>query len=875
MNLTQHLKSVSDSTFSRHNPVLSSLLLDGVVAIANTTETLGYDGITYTGQTNSTDATYSGAETPASSGLFLFDRTLDTLLIGHSVWNNVGTTVDVTIQLPDLSTAVISLPDLNSYVNTGIESVDFTVDNNGSGFYLHRVTNTITVRIGTDHPDLGQDLGFGIVAIGDDAITRGYSECELNTSNVKIKSRTEITNNFEFSGMRGALLEINSNTTDAEASLSSSLESFEVGGITLGTAVGINTVSEDYIAYQTLYTHKKWGVTDHGKKYVEAFNPITGEGIILYEGSGLAGHRISHSAGRVLETSICRSLNIVENWIVLIGNNDACQYGFLNEVNAFADSMDNQTDTYREFAGGWVGVNGSGELNIMSYKTNSETQGIYEYTGTGVAGNFVETRDIYGVARRPARVIIKRVDSTGNWLMMGNKRADFANHLILNASTEEAYNATVAITAVSNGFTLSTDIDTNANGGTYLCLVEFDTNLDGGGSYFPLADLNGTDALIDVTAGSFSSVQGKDTNGNYIHGFESAIGTIPNATFTGSTDGHKWVWKENGLGYGYFDYKPKYAIYDKTSAEENAPVLVDGVWMNTIGGELVTNGKNLVDTTSWVEGGSSVLSVVSGMLRITNGATDYGSATQTLTCEIGEKYVYRLHYEHGTSPQGVYVNIFNSNVAVSVYTSTQDIYLEFTALSTSVDIKFTVANNTLGYYATVGEITCFKKQATLGTPLGKNISILPNPVMVTGDKVQYIDLNDTLIENVMDDLEVVGDANFKSDVSIEGNLSGMSGFDLGQEWVNFSTERVFDAIYENTTGRPIEMSCSATFSYLGWIQVYVTDNSGAFVRAAACQNGGAVGVELGCEGIVIPAGMKYKIIRVDANQVLTSWTELR
>jgi hypothetical protein len=38
----------------------------------------------------------------------------------------------------------------------------------------------------------------------------------------------------------------------------------------------------------------------------------------------------------------------------------------------------------------------------MYYKCKSETFTIGTYTGTGVAGNFVETKDVNGVARRPS-----------------------------------------------------------------------------------------------------------------------------------------------------------------------------------------------------------------------------------------------------------------------------------------------------------------------------------------------------------------------------------------------------------------------------------------------------------------------------------------
>ncbi|RLG69215.1 MAG: hypothetical protein DRO11_08075, partial [Methanobacteriota archaeon] len=67
-------------------------------------------------------------------------------------------------------------------------------------------------------------------------------------------------------------------------------------------------------------------------------------------------------------------------------------------------------------------INTSGNTYICYGKAKSSTWGAYQYTGTGEAGNFVETLDINGVARKPARVIIKSVSVVGDWFVFDNKR---------------------------------------------------------------------------------------------------------------------------------------------------------------------------------------------------------------------------------------------------------------------------------------------------------------------------------------------------------------------------------------------------------------------------------------------------------------------
>jgi hypothetical protein len=87
----------------------------------------------------------------------------------------------------------------------------------------------------------------------------------------------------------------------------------------------------------------------------------------------------------------------------------------------------------------------------MYYKCKSETFTIGTYTGTGVAGNFVETKDSNGVARKPRRVIYKAVSGTGYWMVSDSERGDDTFTIALNTSGAEFSGQDVGFSA--NGFT--------------------------------------------------------------------------------------------------------------------------------------------------------------------------------------------------------------------------------------------------------------------------------------------------------------------------------------------------------------------------------------------------------------------------------------
>ena len=377
-------------------------------------------------------------------------------------------------------------------ITTGMSTIDFTVASNGTGFYHYRATGDCVVR-----NDAGTIIESGSISFMN--ITGIDGLCQVH-----LKSRSTPTSNFVFDGLRGVQEEINTDSTAIEATLANSLTAFTTAGFTIGNAAGINVNTETYVSYITLYTHIKWGLTNQGKRYIEAFNPMTNDTMIMYQGSGVVGHEIPQSTGVKLDYSSIKNLSNAMNW-----EGTALDIYRAN-VNS-SDRLDNDpliinmSADYVNLSVYTANINQLNSSLILYGKAKSKTWTIVEYTGTGVAGNFVETIDVDGVSRRPRRVIIKKVDGTGDWLLFDSARGDngiYSYAFYLNLATTDVADTNRDIKYLQNGFIIETSSYShiNGNGGKYIALVEFDTNSTGtSGSYVDLPSSTSNVQMTDTT----------------------------------------------------------------------------------------------------------------------------------------------------------------------------------------------------------------------------------------------------------------------------------------------------------------------------------------------------------------------------------------
>ena len=259
--------------------------------------------------------------------------------------------------------------------------------------------------------------------------------------------------------VRGVTKYIRSNLTNAEATISDAITSFDSDGFTLGSD---SSNGEHNVSSQT-YVAWCWKES-----------PTAGFDILTFTGNASGNQTISHNLSAVPKWWNIKRLDQNSNWCTYhVGLGGADHNVFLNITSS------NQTDTgiwnntlptSSVFSvGNNIDANGNGASHI--YYGWAEKQGFSKfgsYTGNGNSdGPMIVT------GMRPAWIMIKRFDSTGNWFIHDNKRVSFnVNNKYISANDNASEQTFTALDMLSNGFKLRTSgTGYNASSGTYIYMA--------------------------------------------------------------------------------------------------------------------------------------------------------------------------------------------------------------------------------------------------------------------------------------------------------------------------------------------------------------------------------------------------------------------
>ena len=539
---------------------------------------------------------------------------------------------------------------------------------------------------------------------------------------VWLKSRSSANDNWLYNTLIGSTYQISSNQTGTNGSDVNSLTSFNSNGFNVG--VNRNQSAVTYASWNFQTTHRTSGVTNHGKPYTCHYNPYTGFTIVKYEGSGIAGHEIPHSCGRKLGLWTVKNLSSAVDW--QIGN----QYDYinkqlhLNDTNAYIANLnvwENSTDSSVIIGTNSV-VNGSTNQFIMYgwansyFDESSKLIGNYEigvYQGTGASGNKIITRG------KPAWIMVKRLDSTGNWLILDNQRQPSGNDGALWANLSGAEDGSSnLILPNTDGFThLANYADGNVSGGQYLYMVVYDNDSGSGKSKYPKA--------TDTTNLSINALV-PYANGIDVNGSKVSI-EYKNETITGLTltQGKNYVYSKNDGTYGVNKYLPMYGkSRDRSVAGENPDYfdLKTMKWYGTSGGEeLVTNGTFDVDASWWTPIGTINSSVTNSELFIKYSSQVDKGVYQQITTKIGKKY--KLTFTSRTITAGQPAKLLLGSTAPGLHEYGR--YDNSTTTNVTQEIYFTAETTTtfIGMYfnwqsgAYFDNISVFEAEPTIGAEI--------------------------------------------------------------------------------------------------------------------------------------------------------------
>jgi len=281
------------------------------------------------------------------------------------------------------------------------------------------------------------------------------------------KNRNATQGNAVFDTVRGNTKYLLTQTTDGNQTSTDDITGFLSTGYTLG-----NSSTTGNTNYGT-YTYVSWTFREQPKFF----------DIVTWTGTGVA-RNITHNLGSVPGCIIVKCTSDAEGWFVYHRTQSNTKNAYLNydsayQVNYTPSVWNDTTPTSSVFTLGTRNeVNGTGKT-FVAYLFAHDAGGFGltgtdnviscgSYSGTGATGNAIT------LGYEPQWVMVKRTDSTADWVIMDAMRSGF---LEPNTSDAESGGVWFALSGdnffpTATGFQINTAGPAwNASGGSYIYIA--------------------------------------------------------------------------------------------------------------------------------------------------------------------------------------------------------------------------------------------------------------------------------------------------------------------------------------------------------------------------------------------------------------------
>ena len=293
---------------------------------------------------------------------------------------------------------------------------------------------------------------------------------------VWIKNRDATDDHQLYDSTRGPQKMLESNQTSVEETDTDGLQKFLKGGCQIEDDVRINTSGESYVSWNWVANNGVTATNTEGSEDSEVqANQTAGFSIVKYTGTGSAltvGHGLSQAPewimGRTIELSggynwsvYHKSLTSASYYLSLNLNNGESNNSNVwgtapsSTVVSGGTSMSNNTEPIILYC--WHSVPGYSKFG--KYTGGGGTDGTFTYTGF-----------------RPAWLLVKRYNSSGNWYLIDTARGKFNDSdgsgktLMPNHTNAEAVQTRIDL--LSNGFKQRINNDgSNLNSATYIYMA--------------------------------------------------------------------------------------------------------------------------------------------------------------------------------------------------------------------------------------------------------------------------------------------------------------------------------------------------------------------------------------------------------------------
>jgi hypothetical protein len=306
--------------------------------------------------------------------------------------------------------------------------------------------------------------------------TQSITSLDFQPDFLWFKSRNTVVSNTLVDSIRGNTKQLFSDSTGAETTPTYPyVDTFNSDGWTMinGSLSGGNTSGRTYVNWSWKAGGTASSNTDGSITSSVSANQDAGFSIVSYTGSG-ANATIGHGLGVAPKMIIIRRrTGSTTNWIVYhesIGNDNEL---YLNTTDASTSStrFQSTSPTSSVFSVSSNSAVNESSQSIIAY-CFAEKKGFSKfgsYTGNGSnEGPFIYT------GFKPAFVIFKRTNSTGNWALLDNKRIGYnGSNYWLEPNTSDAEDSESSwLDLLSNGFKFTVGGTLgNASGSSYIYMA--------------------------------------------------------------------------------------------------------------------------------------------------------------------------------------------------------------------------------------------------------------------------------------------------------------------------------------------------------------------------------------------------------------------
>ena len=360
---------------------------------------------------------------------------------------------------------------------SGTKTAGTNADSNGKGLFKYQPPAGYLALCEDNLPtpataDPGEHFKT-VLWSGDSNSGRSITGVGFQPDLVWLKSRTNAASHRLSDSVRGVNKQLMTNTTEAEATFTTMLTSFDSDGFTLGDNVGINGSGYTNVAWCWKAGGPAVSNTDGSITSQVSVNQTAGFSIVSFTSTSSGNFTIGHGLGKTPKLIITKERGASNNWHVWHSGvmTTSSQFLMLNSTAAlgsYSNVWGTSIPTSLVF-GANVGSLVNASTASIAYCW-SEIEG-YSKFGTYTGNENADGPFVY-CGFKPALLIVKRTDSTSSWGMYDSSRNStnpWNKYLVADTSGAEG-TATFG-DFLSNGFKWRYTGAMNKSGATYIFMA--------------------------------------------------------------------------------------------------------------------------------------------------------------------------------------------------------------------------------------------------------------------------------------------------------------------------------------------------------------------------------------------------------------------